>query len=138
MFAYALLIFLIAALGSIIIMAVFGMQRNKTLRRVIATTVIGAIVCLVLCMIIGFSIKGCMQDCKAKYTDLMLYYNTVDNSSNEYVRYNYFNKVQEYNEWYTNLASFKDNIFFGNLVHESWLDGCGMIDFQLHGDGYVG
>lgn len=138
MFAYALLIFLIAALGSIVIMAVFGMQKNKTLRRVVVTTVVGAIACLVVCMGVGFSIKDDMQDCKAEYTDLMLYYNTVDNSVNEYVRYNYFNKVQEYNKWYANLASFKDDFFFGNLVHESWLDGCGMIDFQLHGDEYVG
>ena len=138
MFVYALLIFLVAALVSIVVMFVFGMRTNKTLRRVVATALIGAIVSFALCMAIGFGIKADMAKCQAEYTDLMLYYNTVDNSTNEYVRYNYFNKVQEYNEWYTNLASYETDIFCGNLVHDSWLAGCGLIDFQLHGDEYVG
>lgn len=138
MFVYALLIFLIAALASIVVMMVFGMRTNKTLRRVVATALIGVIVSFSLCMGIGFGIKNDMQKCQAEYTDLMLYYTTVDNSTNEYVRYNYFNKVQAYNEWYASLAAYENDIFCGNLVHESWLDGCGLIDFQLHGDEYAG
>lgn len=138
MFVYALLIFLIAALASIVMMLVFGMRANKTLRRVVATALVGAIISFALCMAIGAGIKTDAEKCQAEYTDLMLYYNTVDNSANEYVRYNYFNKVQEYNDWYAKLVTFESNFWIGNLMHESWLDGCGLIDFQLHGDEYVG
>lgn len=138
MFVYALLIFLIAALASIVVMLVFGMRTNKTLRRIVATALVGTIISFALCMAIGAGVKADAAKCQAEYTDLMLYYNTVDNSANEYVRYNYFNKVQEYNDWYAKLVAFESDFWIGNLMHESWLDGCGLIDFQLHGDEYVG
>ena len=136
MFVYALLIFLIAAVSSIVVMLVFGQNKNKTLRRIAMTALIGSIVCFFLCMGIGFGIKEDCSRCVSEYDDLMLYYTTVDNSANEYVRYNYYDKVQDYNKFYTRLAGYESDFWIGNLVHESWLDGCDLIDFQLHGDGY--
>lgn len=138
MFVYALLIFIIAAVSSIVVMLVFGQNKNKTLRRVIATALIGSIVCFSLCTVIGFSVKKDCERCVAQYEDLMLYYTTVNNSTNEYVRYNYYDKIQNYNEHYIKLVAYEGDFWIGNLIHESWLDGCGLIDFQLHGDEYVG
>lgn len=137
MFVYALLIFLVAAVASIAVMLLFGQRKSQILRRVVVATVTGALVCFTLCMVIGFSVKDGIADCQAQYEDLMLYYSTVDNSTNEYVRYNYYNKVQEYNEHYAHYVAMESDFWVGNLVHESWLDGCGLIDFQLHGDEYV-
>ena len=137
MLVYALLIFLIAAVSSIVVMLVFGQNKNKTLRRIVTTALIGSIVCIFLCLAIGFSIKDACSRCVFKYDDFMLYYTTVENSTNAYVRYNYYDKVQNYNEFYTRLVGYEGDFWIGNLVHESWLDGCGLIDFQLHGDGYV-
>lgn len=136
MFVYAFLIFLVAAVSSIIVMLAFGQNKNEILRRIVTTALIGSVVCFSLCMIIGFSGKEDCARCVSKYEDLMLYYTTVNNSTNEYVRYNYYDKVQDYNEYYTRLVGYKDDFWIGNLVDESWLDGCGLIDFQLHGDGY--
>lgn len=137
MFVYTLMVFLIAAVASIIIMLTFGMRTNKTLRKIVTIALIGSIVYFAMCIGIVIGVKCDTAKCQAEYIDLMLYYNTVDNSTNEYVRYNYFNKVQEYNEWYARLAAYESNFWIGNLMHESWLNGCSLIDFQLHGDEYA-
>lgn len=138
MFVYALLLFLVAAVASIAVMLLFGLRKNKTLRRVVVATLSGALICFTLCMVIGFSVRADAANCQAQYEDLMLYYSTVDNSTNEYVRYNYYDKVQAYNENYTHLVAMESDFWIGTLVHESWLDGCGLIDFQLHGDDFYG
>ena len=68
------------------------------------------------------------------YDNLMLYHETVEVSTNEYVRFDYREKVEEYNAAYDfNLAE-SEGAVFGWLYLPSWDDGLDYIDFQLHGD----
>lgn len=137
-FAYVLLATLICTAAAIICTAVFGLQKNKTMCRVCA-------VCLLLC-VTGMSIFGIGLACTnsdankavAQYEDLMLYYNTVNHSSNEYVRYDYYNKVQAYNTFYQNLIEATEDPMFGCLYPKNWYVNISSIDFQLHGDEYAG
>ena len=70
------------------------------------------------------------------YDNLMLYYETVEASTNEYVRFDYHKKVEEYNAAYDfNLAE-SENAVFGWLYLDGWDSGLDYIDFQLHGDNY--
>ncbi len=137
-FAYVLLAILICTAAAIVCTAVFGMQKNKTMRSICA---IGLILC-----VIGMGIFGVGHACTnietnnivAQYEDLMLYYNTVNYSSNEYVRYDYYNKVQAYNATYQNLIEATEDSVFGCLYPRDWYTDIGPIDFQLHGDEYAG
>lgn len=68
------------------------------------------------------------------YDNLMLYYETVEASTNEYMRFDYHEKVIEYNSAYDfNLAE-SENVWFGWLYPSGWDNGLNYIDFQLHGD----
>lgn len=136
-FAYVLLAILICTAAAIVCTAVFGMQKNKTMRSICA---IGLMLCA-----IGMGIFGIGRACTnsdtnraiAQYKDLTLYYNTVNYSSNEYVRYDYYNKVQEYNATYQNLIEATEDPVFGCLYPQNWFANIGPIDFQLHGDEYA-
>ena len=113
------------------------MQKNKTMRKICS---IGLMLC-----VIGMGIFGIGNACAnnntnkiiAQYEDLTLYYNTVDYSSNEYVRYDYYNKVQVYNATYQNLIEATEDPIFGCLYTNDWFINIVPIDFQLHGNEYV-
>lgn len=68
------------------------------------------------------------------YDNLMLYHETVETSTNEYVRFDYHEKVEEYNAAYDfNLAE-SEGAVFGWLYLDGWDSGLDYIDFQLHCD----
>ena len=68
------------------------------------------------------------------YDNLMLYHETVETSTNEFVRFDYHEKVEEYNAAYDfNLAE-SEGAVFGWLYLDDWDSGLDYIDFQLHGD----
>ena len=68
------------------------------------------------------------------YNNLMLYHETVETSTNEFVRFDYHEKVEEYNAVYDfNLAE-SEGAVFGWLYLDGWDSGLDHIDFQLHGD----
>lgn len=68
------------------------------------------------------------------YDSLMLYYETVENSTNEYVRFDYHNQVEEYNAAYDFGLTASKSVLFGWLYPTDWDSGLDYIDFQLHGD----
>lgn len=68
------------------------------------------------------------------YDNLMLYYETVETSTNEYVRFDYYEKVAEYNSAYDFNLTQEEGPLFGWLYPADWDDNLGHIDFQLHGD----
>ena len=68
------------------------------------------------------------------YDNLMLYHETVETSTNEFVRFDYHEKVEEYNAAYDfNLAE-SEGAAFGWLYSDGWDSGLDYIDFQRHGD----
>lgn len=68
------------------------------------------------------------------YDNLMLYHETVETSTNEFVRFDYHEKVEEYNAAYDfNLAE-SEGAVFGWLYPTDWDSGLDYIDFPLHGD----
>ena len=68
------------------------------------------------------------------YDNLMLYHETVETSTNEFVRFDYHEKVEEYNAAYDfNLAE-SEGAVFGWLYLDGWDSGLDYIDFQLHDD----
>lgn len=136
-FAYVLLAILICTAAAIVCTAVFGMQKNKAMRRICAT---GLVLCVIATGIFGIG-RACANSATnkiiAQYEDLTLYYNTVNYSSNEYVRYDYYDKVQTYNATYQNLIEATEDPVFGCFYPKNWFANIGLIDFQLHGDEYA-
>lgn len=68
-----------------------------------------------------------------RYNELMIYKQTVEQSTNEYVRWNYYGKVLDWNEHYEENANPAESFWFGPYQHDVF-EGTALIDFQLHGD----
>lgn len=93
----------------------------------IAILVIGV---WIICALIA---PGALADNQDTYTELMIYKQTVEQSTNEYVRWNYYDKVCEWNERYKSAANQPESFWFGPYQHDVF-EGTTLIDFQLHGD----
>ena len=68
-----------------------------------------------------------------RYNELMIYKQTVEQSTNEYVRWNYYNKVVDWNEHYEKNVNSTESFWFGPYLYDV-LEGTALIDFQLRGD----
>jgi 4-amino-4-deoxy-L-arabinose transferase-like glycosyltransferase len=68
-----------------------------------------------------------------RYNELIIYKQTVEQSTNEYVRWNYYGKVLDWNEHYEDNANYTESFWFGPYQHDVF-EGTALIDFQLHGD----
>lgn len=99
----------------------------------------GIILCILLGCFCGVSAGICnanIKSAKAQYDDLMLYYYTVMTSTNEYLRYDYYNKVNEFNAEYNHLVELSESKWSSWFCDKTALAEFGTIDFILHGDGY--
>ena len=68
-----------------------------------------------------------------RYDELMIYKQTVEQSTNEYVRWNYYGKVMDWNEYYEKHANPAESFWFAPYQHDAF-EGTALIDFELHGD----
>ena len=134
------MIFVCAFLTAIIIAIVAGitifLHPTKLAKQIVIGAMILAVIFGIVCLI-GMGVVGCdVALAQETYDNLMLYYYTVETSTNEYLRYDYYNKVNEYNECYNELVarskSLTQNWFFDTAA----LDKLDTISFTLHGDGY--
>lgn len=99
----------------------------------------GIIACIVLGIICGTCtaiLRSDIETAKAEYDDLMLYYYTVETSNNEYLRYDYYNKVNAFNNEYNRLVAVSESKWSNWFCDQTALAEFGTIDFALHGDGY--
>ena len=134
------MIFVCAFLTAIVIAIVAGitifLHPTKLAKQIVIGAIILAVIFGIVCLI-GMGVVGCdVALAQETYDNLMLYYYTVETSTNEYLRYDYYNKVNEYNECYNELVarskSLTQNWFFDTAA----LDKLDTISFTLHGDGY--
>ncbi len=134
-FLSALMIALILAVAAILVRLIFR-PRWAWLDPIIFFTV-----CTVL--ILG-TVCGCMKrdygrqvrDLTAEFEDITLYHETVSLSSNEYVRFNFYERVREYNKAYLDAVENSKNIFDGALYPKNWTDGLTTIEFVLRENVY--
>ena len=131
---YLLLSVLVLTAISVTCTLCFGLQKNIIMRRII---LIGVILCMAMSIVSGLIVAGyagTTNRLQAQYDTLSLYYNTVNNSSNEYVRYDYYNRVKAYNNEFENSMIAASDPWFGALYPANWNVNMGPIAFELHGD----
>lgn len=136
------MIILITLLCAIVVMAVAAITIWLFPTKIAKCILIGAFVVAFLFAILAITInagaKSDLQHITERYDDLMLYYNTVVYSDNEYVRYDYFNKVKAYNEDYDAIIRASESKWTGWFYPAEQIAKLNPIDFTLHGDNLYG
>lgn len=136
------MIVLCTLLCAIIIMAVAAITIWLFPTKIAKFIMIGAFVVALMSMLLAISMgagaRSDLQSMAERYDDLMLYYNTVVYSDNEYVRYDYFNKVKTYNENYDAIIRASESKWTGWFYPAEEIAKLNTIDFTLHGDNIYG
>lgn len=94
-----------------------------------------------ICTIASAQCKGQIEDLRAESEHIMLYYNTINYSTNEYVRFDFYQQVKDYNALYTHLQKQSESVWIGAFYPKGWDEQIGLIDFMLNGgeeNGYFG
>jgi glucan phosphoethanolaminetransferase (alkaline phosphatase superfamily) len=68
---------------------------------------------------------------KAEYEHITLYYNIVNESDNEYVRFDFYQRIKDYNVRYMNLQNNTKSAWIGAFYPKGWDSEIGLIDFML-------
>lgn len=126
-----LLIALILTAAAIIVPVLFH-YRSKWLHCAVC---VGLAVCIVFgasCVCVGNGARNDAAWLKNESADIQLYYNTIVYSDNEYVRYNFYDRVKEYNHFYAAYQEAIENPWTSWLYDETVLTECAPIDFTLH------
>lgn len=130
-----LLITLLIAMAGIVVKLVFKVKWPWMNRIVIGMLAL-SLVFGAAAGIAGASANASVSRLEAEYDNLMLYYNTVSNSPNEYVRFDFYNRVNEFNVNYENVVEQSKNIWIGAFFDKDWSNRIAPIVFELHGDEY--
>lgn len=123
------------AIITIVVGTVFGYSKNRTLKSIFRAAIVAAAFCGVFCGVLGGIYANDVNEIKATYADLVLYQPLVEETSNEYIRYDFYDKVNTYNEMYDTMETNAASDWFGALVNKNWNENCAHIDFFLHGMG---
>ena len=125
-----LLVFLLAALATIVVRVIF----NPTwpwLNRVIATFLVISLALGVVTVVGSATYNSAAEKIQEQYDTIMLYYDTIDNSRNEYVRFDFYQRVKDYNAEYAACQELNGNIWIGAFLPRGWDSEIGLIDFML-------
>ena len=74
-----------------------------------------------------------LEDLYAKSEHIMLYYNTISYSTNEYVRFDFYQQVKDYNATYAKVQERSESVWIGAFYPKGWDEQIGLIDFMLNG-----
>lgn len=107
-------------------------------KSIVAVALVVAIIFAIFCIALNAGAKNDLTYLTTRYDDLMLYYNTVVYSDNEYVRYDYYNKVNAYNEAYEKVIAASESKWNGWFYPAEDIAKLSTIDFTLHGDNFYG
>lgn len=130
------LVVALIALAAVIVRIVFN-PRWAWLNRIIIVFVALSIVLVTIIGVANGVCRSTIKDLAADYETLTLYQSIVETCNNEYVRFDFYERVNDYNRMYADAAKQSENPWLDAFFPKDWTATILPIDFQLHGDEYV-
>lgn len=127
-----LLFALIVILAAVAVKVVFRPEWDW-LNRILIAMIIMAILSGVAAGVCTGTSSDAIRNLEADRNDLMIYYTTVDSSTNEYMRFDYYNKVNSFNNRYEYQATLTESPWFGAFYPRNWQERVAPIVFELRG-----
>lgn len=127
-----LLLALIISLAAVLVEIIFKPQWTW-LRRVIVAMIALSVVCGIAAGIIIGGANSEINHMRAEHDKLTLYQTVVEQTNNEYVRFDFYQSVTEYNARYENVIDRAQSIWIGALYPKNWAEQIAPIEFYLNG-----
>lgn len=132
-----LLLALIIALAAILVEIIFK-PNWAWLRRIIVAMIALSVICGIATGIVIGGSHGEINRLKAEHDKLTLYQTVVEQTDNEYVRFDFYQSVMEYNRKCENAIDKAQSIWLGALYPKDWAEQIAPIEFYLNGGMYAG
>ena len=132
-----LLLALIISLAAVLVEVIFK-PHWAWLRRIIVAMIALTVICGIATGIIVGGSRGEINRLEADYDKLVLYQAVVEQTDNEYVRFDFYQSVVEYNKKYENVVDKSQSIWLGALYPKDWAEQIAPIEFYLNGGTYEG
>ena len=127
----ALLIALLLLASAIVVRCIFK-PKWVWLNKVILVAAAFALVLGTVSIVAGVVCDNDISTLKAEAEHINLYYNTVLYTDNEYVRFDFYQRVQDYNSSYTELQEKSKSIWIGAFYPKGWDTEVLPIEFLLN------
>lgn len=127
----ALLIALLLLASAIVVRCIFK-PKWVWLNKVILVAAAFALVLGTVSVIAGAVCDNDISTLKAESEHINLYYNTVLYTDNEYVRFDFYQRVQDYNDSYAELQEKSKSIWIGAFYPKGWDTEVLPIEFLLN------
>lgn len=125
----ATIVMLITAVVSIILMVRY---KNTNFAPVLTASAALCLCLILFCGLMRLEYIDIHENLHTKYKELSLVLDSIEQSDNEYLRYIFFDKVEEYNEQYDLYVRDLNSPWFNWLVYEN-VDDIEPIEFDWRG-----
>lgn len=102
------------------------------LNRVMVVMIALAIVFGAITVIADGICSARVENLRAEAEDINLYYNTILYTDNEYVRFDFYQRVQDYNIKYAQMQEDAQSLWIGAFFPKDWETYIVPIDFALN------
>ena len=127
-----LLLALIISLAAVLVDVIFK-PHWVWLRRVIVAMIALSVICGIGSGIIIGGANAEINHMRVEHDRLALYQTVVEQTENEYVRFDFYQSVTEYNARYENVVDKAQSVWLGALYPKDWAEQIAPIEFHLNG-----
>lgn len=130
-----LMIALILAAAAILVRLIFR-PNWVWFDQAIFFTLVFAVILGTVCGCVKSAFNRQVHDLAEEFENITLYHETISLSENEYVRFNFYERVREYNKAYLDTVKESENMFYGALYPKDWAKDLTTIEFMLRENVY--
>lgn len=123
---------ILAIVLAFIAVVCYIMARTTYLEGFLVVTVIATILCAGIMFTNILYLASTIEDqnCYQEYNDLIMLQEVIDNTDNETIRFNYYQRVEEYNKRYDIWKSSRESFWIGIWTGNQYKN-CERIEFKL-------
>jgi glucan phosphoethanolaminetransferase (alkaline phosphatase superfamily) len=136
MIFYWFIICALVAIATALVMWIFRCGRFVPLQHILIWSLAGALLFGIFSAGFASGMRDELDTLQNEYNDLMVYYDIVNNSTDEVVRYDYYTNVLNYNKRCRQLQEDNKSFWIGCFMTDEEMETLPTIDFCLRQDVY--
>lgn len=136
MIFYLFIVCALVAIATALVMWIFRCGRFVVFQHILVWSFAGAILFGLLSAGFSSNMRDELATLQDEYNDLIIYYDIVNNSTDEVVRYDYYTDVLDYNERCRRLQEDNKSFWIGCFMTDEEIETLPIIDFYLRQDVY--
>lgn len=136
MIFYLFIVCALIAIATALVMWIFRCEHFTVFQHILVWSLAGALLLGIFSAAFSSSMRDELIALQNEYNNLMVYYDIVNDSTDEVVRYDYYTNVLDYNERCHRLQEKNKSFWIGCFMTDEKMETLPTIDFYLRQDVY--